>query len=169
MLLGPERRVNERRVTPRPRQGPAGRKRVGIGRHGRRQGQPVIFCPDLAPPQVHVRTISPGASADAVAEAQALGTSQYAMRIRVDPERMKRLVLTVADVNAAVRKHNRIVAAGTRGQEPAAPDPIFTFNVIGEGRLSKAGDFGGTVLRTGTEGRVIRPCDVTRMEPGQSG
>jgi len=101
-----------------------------------------------------------------VAEAQVLGTSEYAMRIWLDPERMNRLGLTVADVNAAVREQNRIVAAGTLGQEPAAPDQIFTFNVVGEGRLSEAGEFGRTVLRTGPEGRVVRLRDVARIELG---
>jgi len=101
-----------------------------------------------------------------VAEAQVLGTSEYAMRIWLDPERMNRLGLTVADVNAAIREQNQIVAAGTLGQEPAAPDQIFTFNVRSEGRLSEAGDFGRTVVRTGAEGRVVRLRDVARIELG---
>lgn len=101
-----------------------------------------------------------------VAEAQVLGTSEYAMRIWLDPERMNRLGLTVSDVNSAIREQNRIVAAGTLGQEPAAADQIFTFNVRSEGRLSDAGEFGGTVLRTGPEGRVVRLRDVARIELG---
>ncbi|MBS3742852.1 MAG: multidrug efflux RND transporter permease subunit [Wenzhouxiangellaceae bacterium] len=101
-----------------------------------------------------------------VAEAQVLGTSEYAMRIWLDPERMNRLGLTVADVNAAIREQNQIVAAGTLGQEPAAPDQIFTFNVRSEGRLSEAGEFGRTVVRTGAEGRVVRLRDVARIELG---
>ncbi len=101
-----------------------------------------------------------------VAEAQVLGTSEYAMRIWLDPERMNRLGLTVADVNAAVREQNQIVAAGTLGQEPAAPDQIFTFNVRSEGRLSEAGEFGRTVLRTSPEGRMVRLRDVARIELG---
>lgn len=101
-----------------------------------------------------------------VAEAQVLGTSEYAMRIWLDPERMNQLGLTVADVNAAIREQNQIVAAGTLGQEPAAPDQIFTFNVRSEGRLSEAGEFGRTVVRTGAEGRVVRLRDVARIELG---
>ena len=101
-----------------------------------------------------------------VAEAVVLGTSEYAMRIWLDPERMNQLGVTVTDVNAAVREQNQIVAAGTLGQEPAAPDQIFTFNIRSEGRLSEAGEFGQTVLRATPEGRVVRLRDVARIELG---
>ncbi len=101
-----------------------------------------------------------------VAEAMVLGTSEYAMRIWLDPGRMNRLGITVADVNAAVREQNQIVAAGALGQEPAPPDQLFTFNIRSEGRLSEAGEFGQTVLRTGTDGRVVRLQDIARIELG---
>lgn len=101
-----------------------------------------------------------------VAEAMVLGTSEYAMRIWLDPERMNLLGITVADVNAAVREQNQIVAAGALGQEPAPPDQLFTFNIRSEGRLSEAGEFGQTVIRTGTDGRVVRLQDIARVELG---
>ncbi|NDY96950.1 multidrug efflux RND transporter permease subunit [Wenzhouxiangella limi] len=101
-----------------------------------------------------------------VAEAQVLGTSEYAMRIWLDPERMNQLGLTVADVNAAVREQNQIVAAGALGQEPAPPDQVFTFNIRSEGRLSEAGEFGQTVIRSTPDGRVVRLRDIARIELG---
>ncbi|MCC5862895.1 MAG: efflux RND transporter permease subunit, partial [Gammaproteobacteria bacterium] len=101
-----------------------------------------------------------------VAEANVLGTSEYAMRIWLDPERMNQLGITVADINAAVREQNQIVAAGTLGQEPAASDQIFTFNIRSEGRLSEAGEFGRTVLRVSQEGRIVRLRDIARVELG---
>lgn len=101
-----------------------------------------------------------------VAEAVVLGTSEYAMRIWLDPERMNQLGITVADVNAAVREQNQIVAAGALGQEPAPPDQLFTFNIRSEGRLSEAGEFGRTVIRAGPDGRVVRLQDIARIELG---
>ncbi len=101
-----------------------------------------------------------------VAEASVLGTSEYAMRIWLDPERMSLLGITVGDVNAAVREQNQIVAAGSLGQEPAPPDQLFTFNIRSEGRLSEAGEFGQTVIRVGDDGRVIRLQDIARVELG---
>ncbi|MRH77393.1 multidrug efflux RND transporter permease subunit [Spiribacter sp. C176] len=101
-----------------------------------------------------------------VAEATVLGTSEYAMRIWLNPERMSQLGVTVSDINAAVREQNQIVAAGSLGQEPAPPDQIFTFNIRSEGRLSEAGEFGNTVLRVSPEGRIIRLKDVARIELG---
>lgn len=101
-----------------------------------------------------------------VAEATVLGTSEYAMRIWLNPERMSQLGVTVSDINAAVREQNQIVAAGSLGQEPAPPDQIFTFNIRSEGRMSEAGEFGNTVLRVSPEGRIIRLKDVARIELG---
>ena len=101
-----------------------------------------------------------------VAEATVLGTSEYAMRIWLNPERLSQLGVTVSDINAAVREQNQIVAAGSLGQEPAPPDQIFTFNIRSEGRLSEAGEFGNTVLRVSPEGRIIRLKDVARIELG---
>ena len=101
-----------------------------------------------------------------VAEATVLGTSEYAMRIWLNPERMSQLGVTVSDINAAVREQNQIVAAGSLGQEPAPPDQIFTFNIRSEGRLSEVGEFGNTVLRVSPEGRIIRLKDVARIELG---
>lgn len=101
-----------------------------------------------------------------VAEATVLGTSEYAMRIWLNPERMSQLGVTVSDINAAVREQNQIVAAGSLGQEPAPPEQIFTFNIRSEGRMSEAGEFGNTVLRVSPEGRIIRLKDVARIELG---
>jgi len=101
-----------------------------------------------------------------VAEAQVLGTSEYAMRIWLDPERMNLLGITVADITSAVRDQNQIVAAGSLGQEPAPPDQVFTFNIRSEGRLSEAGEFGRTIIRVDSDGRVVRLQDVARIELG---
>lgn len=101
-----------------------------------------------------------------VAEATVLGTSEYAMRIWLNPERMSQLGVTVSDINAAVREQNQIVAAGALGQEPAPPSQIFTFNIRSEGRMSEAGEFAKTVLRVSPEGHIIRLKDVARIELG---
>ncbi|MBS3786074.1 MAG: efflux RND transporter permease subunit, partial [Gammaproteobacteria bacterium] len=101
-----------------------------------------------------------------VAEAMVLGTSEYAMRIWLNPQRMNQLGVTVTDINTAVREQNQIVAAGTLGQEPAPADQIFTFNIRSEGRLSDAGAFEDTILNVTPEGRVVRLRDVARVELG---
>ena len=101
-----------------------------------------------------------------VAEAAVLGTSEYAMRIWLNPDRMNQLAITVADVNSAIREQNQIVAAGSLGQEPAPPDQLFTFNIRSEGRLSEASEFGQTVIRVAPDGRIVRLKDIARIELG---
>ncbi|MCP1675646.1 HAE1 family hydrophobic/amphiphilic exporter-1 [Natronocella acetinitrilica] len=140
----------------------AGNMLMGINLVSERPGLDALFLSNYA----NTSLLENIARVPGVAEASVLGTSEYAMRLWLDPGRMNQLGVTVADINAAVREQNQIVAAGALGQEPAPPGQIFTFNIRSEGRLSEAGEFGQTVLRVSPEGRVVRLGDVARIELG---
>jgi HAE1 family hydrophobic/amphiphilic exporter-1 len=138
----------------------AGNMLLGINLFSERPELDALFLSNYA----NTSLVENVARIPGVAEAQVLGTSEYAMRIWLNPERMNLLGITVADVYAAVSEQNRIVAAGSLGQEPAPPDQVFTFNIRSEGRLSEAGEFGETVLRSDPSGRVVRLRDIARIE-----
>lgn len=140
----------------------AGNMLMGINLVSERPGLDALFLSNYA----NTSLLENIARVPGVAEASVLGTSEYAMRLWLDPGRMNQLGVTVADINAAVREQNQIVAAGALGQEPAPPGQMFTFNIRSEGRLSEAGEFGQTVLRVSPEGRVVRLGDVARIELG---
>ena len=51
-----------------------------------------------------------------VGSAEVMGAKDYSMRVWLDPRRMASLDVTVAEVAAALREQNQIVAAGKLGQ-----------------------------------------------------
>ena len=94
------------------------------------------------------------------------GKGAYAMRIWLDPERLKARQLTTEDVLAALRRQNVQVAAGQVGQQPTDPKQQYQYTVTTLGRLSDAEQFEGIILKTGADGRLTYLRDVGRVELG---
>ena len=81
------------------------------------------------------------------------GSSNYGMRIWIDPEKLKARNLTTEDVLAAIREQNVQVAAGQVGQSPTPPGQNFQYTVTTLGRLSDPEQFGDIIVKTAEEGR----------------
>ncbi len=104
---------------------------------------------------------------EGVGEVRIFGASEYAMRIWLDVERLAALELTPGEVVASLREQNIQVAAGVIGQQPLEnPAGDFQINVNTQGRLREADEFGGIILKSGDEGRLVRLNDVARIELG---
>jgi hydrophobe/amphiphile efflux-1 (HAE1) family protein len=101
-----------------------------------------------------------------VGDATVFGGGQFAMLLKLDPERMSQLGLTVDDVAAAVREQNSPAPAGRIGREPAPPGTQFTVPVTALGRLESVDQFKGIILRAGRDGSVVHLSDVARVELG---
>jgi HAE1 family hydrophobic/amphiphilic exporter-1 len=101
-----------------------------------------------------------------VGDVQTRGTSDYAMRIWVRPDRLARLGLTVSDLQNAIQKQNTVNPAGQIGGEPAPPGQEFTYAVRAQGRLVTAEEFGDIVVRLNPDGSTIRLKDVARIDLG---
>lgn len=93
--------------------------------------------------------------------------SEYGMRIWLDPTRMARYGLTTGDIVQTVREQNAQVPAGSLGQYPAPKDQAFQFNLVVQGRLVNAEEFGNIILRADGKGGYVRLRDVARVELGQ--
>ncbi|MGS4946477.1 efflux RND transporter permease subunit [Meridianimarinicoccus sp. RP-17] len=103
-----------------------------------------------------------------VGEATVLTDFAYAMRIWLDPQRMASLGLTPGDIVAAIRDQNLEVSAGQIGSPPVPGDQQFQYTITAQGRLTSAAEFGNIVVRSGTEGGLVRIRDVARVELGSS-
>ena len=90
----------------------------------------------------------------------------YGMRVWLNPDRLASLGLTAGDVADAVREQNLQAAAGQIGQPPAPRGQQFQYTVTTRGRLSTASEFEDIVLRTRSDGSVLRVRDVARVELG---
>ena len=90
----------------------------------------------------------------------------YAMRIWLDPDKLRGYDLSAADALKAVRAQNVQVAAGAIGAEPALPGQGFTASVSAASRFSSAGEFGDIILRANPDGSNVRLKDVARIDLG---
>ncbi|REK22867.1 MAG: hydrophobe/amphiphile efflux-1 family RND transporter [Planctomycetota bacterium] len=104
-----------------------------------------------------------------------MGAKDYAMRIWLDPGKLRDRGLTTSDVIAAVREQNVQIAAGQIAASPYAkgaqndPDyeyPTFEYTVSTQGRFKTAEEFRNLIVKVGEEGRVLRLSDIARIEVG---
>ncbi len=96
-------------------------------------------------------------------------SSDYSMRVWLDPNQLKARSLATSDVVAAIREQNVQVAAGQIGQPPAPAGQSFQYPVNVLGRLTDVGQFEQIIVKTAEGGRITRLRDVARIELGGKG
>jgi len=101
-----------------------------------------------------------------VADALIFGERKYAMRLWLDPSKMAQRGLTATNILAALQEQNVQVAAGQIGQPPTPTGQTYQISVRAIGRLTEASEFENIVLKTGTDGTLVRVKDVGRAELG---
>lgn len=94
------------------------------------------------------------------------GAQDYGMRIWMQPDRMAHLGIVPSDIAHAVRSQNVQAAAGQVGAPPIASDQQYQYTVRAQGRLEQPEQFGNIVLRTATDGGILRISDVASVELG---
>ncbi|MEN9685626.1 MAG: hypothetical protein RLZZ28_1412, partial [Bacteroidota bacterium] len=94
------------------------------------------------------------------------GSSEYAMRIWVKPDRLAKLKITASDVMNAIKAQNNIVPGGSFGDEPAKNGTQNTYTAILQQRLVSEADFGNIILKSNANGAQVRLKDVARIELG---
>ncbi len=94
------------------------------------------------------------------------GERKYAMRMWLDPSRLAQRGLTATDVVNALEEQNVLVAAGQVGQPPAETGQAYQISVRAIGRLTEPHEFENIILKTGTDGTLVRVKDVGRAELG---
>ncbi|MGB2620728.1 MAG: multidrug efflux RND transporter permease subunit [Candidatus Acidiferrum sp.] len=101
-----------------------------------------------------------------VNDAFIFGERKYAMRIWLDPASMAQRGLTATNVISALQEQNVEVAAGQIGQPPNSGQQAFQISVRAVGRLTTPEQFDNIILKTGTDGTLVRIKDVGRSELG---
>jgi multidrug efflux pump len=92
--------------------------------------------------------------------------SRYAMRIWLDPDKLKGYRLSPAEVIAAVRAQNAQVSIGQLGGTPAVPGQQLNATITSQGRLETPEQFRDIVVRVQPDGSALRLGDVARVELG---
>ena len=94
------------------------------------------------------------------------GAQDYAMRIWIDPDKLANLNLTPQDIITAVANQNTQAAAGRIGAAPISNDQKLQLTITTKGRLVTPEEFGKIIVRSNTDGSVVRVSDVSRIEMG---
>lgn len=102
-----------------------------------------------------------------VGEVQLFGSS-YAMRVWLDPARLRSFNLVPGDVVNAIRAQNAQVSAGQLGQAPAAEDrQVINATVTVQSYLQTPEEFRNILLKTDNTGAQVRLGDVANVEIGR--
>ena len=101
-----------------------------------------------------------------VADVIIFGERKYSMRLWLDPGRLAGRGLTATDVVNALAEQNVEVAAGQVGQQPAMAGQNYQISVRAVGRLSEPEQFDNIILKTNTDGTLVRLKDIGHAELG---
>ena len=101
-----------------------------------------------------------------VGEVTIFPSSDYSMRIWLDPQQLRSRGITTQEVLEAIREQNVQVAAGQIGQPPAPDSQSFQLSVNVLGRLTDIGQFEEIIVKSTEDGRIVRLGDVARIELG---
>ncbi len=94
-------------------------------------------------------------------------SSEAAMRIWIDPQKLLGYGLSVEDVNSAIAAQNVPVPAGSFGSRPGSPEQELTATIAVKGMLETPQEFERIVLRANVDGSTVRLADVARLEIGR--
>ncbi len=100
-----------------------------------------------------------------VGEVVILG-SQYAMRIWLDPDKLNNYKVTPADIKSALEAQNTQLSVGQMGAVPSVKGQRLNATINAQSRLQTPEQFGAILLRTESNGSLVRLRDVARIEFG---
>ncbi|AEB09382.1 efflux RND transporter permease subunit [Desulfobacca acetoxidans] len=93
-------------------------------------------------------------------------TSQYAMRVWVNPDKLNDYQLTMEDVIKGLQAYNVEVSAGQFGGIPAVEGQRLNASIIVQNLLKTPEEFAAIPLRINPDGSIVRVRDVGRTELG---
>src|SRR5215472_1728489 len=105
-------------------------------------------------------------STPGVGDALLFGAQDYSMRVWVDTDRLTSLKLTTTDIEDAIKSQNVQAAVGRIGARPTAGPQLIQLNIQTLGRLTSVKQFENIIVRTNSDGSVLRLGDVARVELG---
>ena len=90
--------------------------------------------------------------------------SDYAMRIWLQPDKMAQLGVTTTAIAAALKDQNVQAPVGAVGQNPSAGKQDFQYTARVKGRMETPDEFGQIIIRSQSDGSIVRIKDVARIE-----
>lgn len=101
-----------------------------------------------------------------VARAQILGSRRYAMRVWLNPERMRAYKISVEEVMDAIGEQSIIGRPGRIGQSSGIAAQSLEYVLTYKGRYNKAEEYEGIIIRANAQGESIHLRDIATVELG---
>jgi HAE1 family hydrophobic/amphiphilic exporter-1 len=98
-----------------------------------------------------------------VADAQPFGTKDYSMRIWLKPDRLAANNLSPVEVTSAIKDQSLEAAPGRLGQ---SSKEVYEYVLKYKGKLNKNEDYENIIVKSNSDGSVVRLGDVARVEFG---
>jgi len=103
---------------------------------------------------------------DGVGSAKILGSRLYAMRIWLNPDRMRAYSISTDDVMKAMSEQSVIGAPGRIGQSTGQRSQSTEYVLTYKGRYNKPEEYENIILRANDKGEILRLKDVAKVELG---
>lgn len=92
--------------------------------------------------------------------------SERALRVWVDPAKLSNYNLTMSQVTSAISNQHAMISAGTLGAPPSPDSQTISAIIKSNGELTTVEDFKNVILRSDTNGAIVRLSDVAKVEIG---
>ncbi|MCB4771637.1 efflux RND transporter permease subunit [Ancylobacter sp. Lp-2] len=102
---------------------------------------------------------------DGVGTTQVFGSS-YSMRIWLDPDKLAKYQLMPSDITTAIEAQNTQVSAGQLGGLPQRKGQQLNATVTARGRLQTPEQFRNIIIKSTSNGSLVRLNDVATVELG---
>ena len=101
-----------------------------------------------------------------VARAQILGSRRYAMRVWLNPDRMRAYSISVEEVMKALGEQSIIGRPGRIGQSSGIAAQSLEYVLTYKGRYSEPKEYEDIIIRANAEGESIHLKDIAKVELG---
>ena len=99
-----------------------------------------------------------------IAQASILGARQYAMRIWLNPERMRAYSVSSEEVMEAIGNQSIIGRPGRLGQSTGMAAQSKEYVLVYKGRFNKPEEYGDIIIRSTPTGEILRIKDVAKVD-----
>jgi len=101
-----------------------------------------------------------------VARSQILGSRTYAMRVWLNPDRMRAYNISVEDVMEAMQEQSIVGRPGRIGQSSGIEAQSLEYVLTYKGRFSTSEEYDNIIIRANPDGESIKLKDIARTELG---
>jgi HAE1 family hydrophobic/amphiphilic exporter-1 len=101
-----------------------------------------------------------------ISQTRILGSRQYAMRVWLNPDRMRAYNISTDDVMKAISEQSVIGRPGRLGQATGKTAQALEYVLVYEGRFNKPEQYENIILRANEDGELLRLKDVAKVELG---